>query len=487
MATEQHQAQNNAAEPADGLDDVNLSVGQVLYAVYALFYNKKFGLFLILATGILCLLGILLPQAPASTRANPEAWSAFLEKVTVVYGGWTNVLATIGLFNMFTSPLFLVVMALLSLSILGCTVHRLPLLYRNAYRPRTRAKPTFFTRARFNSEIVTAVPLADARAAVTQAARKRRMRVIPDSDLPDEYLYVDKYHWAPFGTAISHLAFILIIIGFVVSSFAGFRNEAFNLTVGVPEEVGYGTGLVAEVTSFQDSYYADGRPKDYVSHVVLYQDGAQVAEQDVRVNSPLSYGGVMFHQASFGISAVLVMEDQTGKKLIDAGIPLTYQTDDGAYTYGVVELPEQQLEVFAIAAASGVTGTDIAPGQVKIEIYPSGSRQPLASQLIDAGTPTAVGDYTFTFVREAQYAGLIVKKDPGTVIVWIASALLIIGSIMTMGLRHLRFWVRIYPDEGMTHVAVASHDKRDLGLTRKFNDFTDAIAAQLDTEGVSHA
>ncbi|MDO5049835.1 MAG: cytochrome c biogenesis protein ResB [Actinomycetaceae bacterium] len=487
MATEQEQDFDSASGPTDGLNDVNITAGQVLYSVYALFYNKKFGLFLILATGILSLLGILLPQAPSGTRDNPEAWSAFLEKVSTAYGGWTKPLAALGMFNMFTSTLFLIVMALLSLSILGCTVHRIPLLYRNAYRPRTHAKATFFTRARFNATVTTAASPADARDAVTEVAKKRHMRVIPDPEQPGEYLYVDKFHWAPFGTVISHLAFILIIIGFLISSFAGFRNEAFNLTVGVPEEVGFDTGLVAEATSFQDSYYEDGQPKDYVSHVVLYKEGQQVAEQDVRVNTPLSYEGVVFHQASFGISAVLTMEDQDGTTLIDKGVPLNYQTRDGFYTYGVVELPEDELEVFVISAASGVTGTDIAPGQIKIEIYPSGSSDPIDRQIIDAGQPTNVGGYTFTFAREAQYAGLIVKSDPGVNLVWIASTLLIIGSIMTMGLRHMRFWVRIYEDEGETHVAVASHDKRDLGLTRKFNDFTDAIAAQLDAERIPHA
>ena len=46
-------------------------------------------------------------------------------------------------------------------------------------------------------------------------------------------------------------------------------------------------------------------PKDYVTDLVLSVDGREVARQDVRVNDPLRYDGVMFHQAHFGIAAVM--------------------------------------------------------------------------------------------------------------------------------------------------------------------------------------
>ena len=47
----------------DGLDEaLDLSPGRFLHAIYALFYNKAFGLVLILLTGLLSLIGVLLPQ-----------------------------------------------------------------------------------------------------------------------------------------------------------------------------------------------------------------------------------------------------------------------------------------------------------------------------------------------------------------------------------------------------------------------------------------
>ena len=54
----------------DGLDEaLDLSPGRFLNAIYALFHNKAFGLILILLTGLLSLIGALLPQKP-TTRSE---------------------------------------------------------------------------------------------------------------------------------------------------------------------------------------------------------------------------------------------------------------------------------------------------------------------------------------------------------------------------------------------------------------------------------
>ena len=78
-------------EPVDGLDgSVHFSPAQLWKTVYAFFYNKRFGLILILLTGLLALFGVLFPQAPAGVRADPESFQAWLATVRGTYGGWTT-------------------------------------------------------------------------------------------------------------------------------------------------------------------------------------------------------------------------------------------------------------------------------------------------------------------------------------------------------------------------------------------------------------
>lgn len=270
--------------------------------------------------------------------------------------------------------------------------------------------------------------------------------------------------------------------GFVVSSFTGFRDQQFTLTVGYPKDVGHGTTLVAEAKGFQDTYYDDGSPKDYVSDLVLYDGDRQVAGRQVRINSPLSYDGVMFHQAYFGVAAVLRITDSSGAEVFHDGVALERTTKDKKLIYGRTTLPDGNTLV-VVGSASGQTATGIEPGQVGIEIYEGDTSNPVDRTTLDTGTPTPLGDYTFTFEREQQFTGMIVKKDPGTGLVWFGFLLLFVGTCMTMLARHRRLWVRVTETDDGALVQMASPDRQDSGFTRFFTDMTVRVSKEMSDAG----
>ncbi|WP_308807122.1 MULTISPECIES: cytochrome c biogenesis protein ResB [unclassified Actinomyces] len=463
----------------DGLDDqAALPLGQVLRQVYAFFYNKTVGLVLILLAGLLGLLGAIFPQMPDSARGDAQATEQWLEQVRPVFGGWTGILRTLGAFNMFTSVPFLVVMGLLAASILACTVHRLPVIWRAYRHPRTRVTARFFDRARLRSHFTAPLSAADAFAIVCKDARRRRMRVIVDERGPGLNAYLDRNYWAPFGTVFAHLAFVVVMAGFVVSSLTGFRDQQFTLTVGYPKDVGHGTALTAQANSFQDTYYEDGSPKDYVADLTLLDAGQQVASQQVRVNTPLSYHGVMFHQSYFGVSAVMRVADASGTEILHDGVALEWTTSDKIFNYGHTTLPDGPV-LYVVEAASGQVGTGIEPGQVRVELYDGDATTPSAQAILDQGAPTAVGDYTLTFEREQQFTGMIVRRDPGAPIVWVGFGLLAIGVCMTMFFRHRRIWVRVTEADDGALVQLASPDRRDYGFSAFFTDMSVSLSGQM--------
>ena len=107
--------------------------------IYRVLRSKLLGVLVILAMAVLSLLGTLIVQAPSGLDTLARA--DWLESVRPRYGGWTSVLEFLGLFGLWTSPLFLAVTALLAMSIIACTVHRLPQLWERATRPG-RMSPT---------------------------------------------------------------------------------------------------------------------------------------------------------------------------------------------------------------------------------------------------------------------------------------------------------------------------------------------------------
>lgn len=441
--------------------------------IYAFFHNKRTGLVLILAMVVLTLLGVLFAQAPAGVRDNPEAYASWLESVRPRYRGWTDVLSALGIFRMFSSIPFLVVTSLLALSILACSAHRAPLLWRAATQPRTHVTNAFFDHGRLHRTVTLPAPPEESMERVRSMLG--RFRVIEDPNGPGLNLYADQNRFAPFGTVVAHVAFVVILVGVLITSNFGFEEPSFTVSVGSTAEVGHDTGLALEVTAFRDEYHPDGTPKDYASDVVLFEDGRQVAAQTIRVNQPLGWGGVTFNQAFFGIAATVAITDADGGVLHDTGVPLRWTTDDGLYTYGVVTLEDPGLEVFVITPSSGQAERTIGAGEARIEVYPLGEMQPLASQVITQGTPTVIGDLTYTFERESQYTGLIVSRDPGAAWVWAGSILLMLGTCASMFFRHRRLWVRVLPAGTGSEVRLASPDRPDPTFRSRFESMVGAL------------
>ena len=463
-----------AVPPRHGGHD--LGVLDLLRRLYQLFHNKRFGLLLILAMAVLTLVGVLFPQAPGGVLDDPAVRDAWLDTLRPRYRGWTDILATLGVFAVFGSIGFKAVTILLALSIIACTTHRLPQLRAQAMRPHVHVRDRFFDHARVNATGVVGLDRAEASAQLKTELHKLRFRTLADAD--GTPLYADRNRFAPFGTVVAHVAFVVILAGVFVTTTFGFRADDLSVPVGSRIEVGRGTGLAVEARSFTDSYNPDGSPSDYVSDVVLYAGGRPVAEQLVRVNAPLRWDGWSLNQASFGIAADLRVTDAAGAVLFDQALPLQYQLE-GRYAYGKAEVPGTGLLVYLITPASGQVVPDIPAGKAQVEVYRGGTDTPVFTTVMTPGEPVQGVDLTWTFERERQYTGLMLSRDPGAPIVWTGCALLAIGTCWTMFLRHQRLWIRLEPIADGTRVTLASPDRLDSVFARRVHSF---VAGLADTD-----
>ncbi len=464
----------DARDPHDPHDTGDIGVRELLHRVYALFYNKRFGLFLILAMTVLTLLGVLFPQAPDGIAENPDFMATWLDDLRTRYGGWTDALALLGVFTMFGSIPFKVVTIALGLSIIACTAHRTPNLYAQAMKPHVQVRPTFFDHARTRADAVIDADVTGAAAIVKAALLARRFRVITDADGVPRY--ADKNRFAPGGTLIAHTAFVVILIGVFVTSTFGFRVDDLTVPVGRRVEVGRGTDLAVEAIGFSDSYNPDGSPSDYISELVLFSGGQPVAQQVVRVNAPLRWEGWSLHQAFFGIAADMSIRDASGQSVFDGSIALQYQTGDKRYAYGKAELADGTL-IYVLTPASGQVLPELPAGKARLEMYPPDSDTPSFTTVLAPGQPASGGGFELTFERERQFTGLMLSRDPGAMWVWIGSALLAIGTCWTMFLRHHRIWVRLESTDAGTQVTLASPDRHDVTFERSIR----TLAASLPT------
>ncbi|MDR1766940.1 MAG: cytochrome c biogenesis protein ResB [Propionibacteriaceae bacterium] len=473
-------AQDTAPVQQDSEEEGSeLSLGDLLHNLYAITYSKTVGLAIILVVAGLVLIGVLIGQASDSDYATADAKAAFLTQATAKYGGWASVLDFLGFFRIFSSPIFLVAIAALCVSIIGCTTHRIPQLWRRFRSPRVDVGDRLFAAARYRGEFESTLPDGQTAELLADKLKQGHYRVIRGKTAT---LYADKYAWGGFGTVVAHLSFLVILAAFVVTALTGFETTLNLPAGGDAVAVGHGTNLAVQATSFNSKFSDDGRPLDYVSHLVLTDNGQKVAEQDVRVNEPLAYGGLRFHQASYGLAADISASDTSGNKLLDTTVPMQWQTSDGTMSVGEFELAERGITVDVYLAASGVSDSTLEAGQAMFQIIRDGQAEDM--QVADQGTPITIGDLSLTFVRERQFTGITVRKDPGAWLMWIGSILLVVGMGATFMFRQRRVWIRVKDRKAQ----FASVDKEDSGFRRNFEELVDQAKSWTgDREAVKAA
>jgi cytochrome c biogenesis protein len=54
-----------------------------------------------------------------------------------------------------------------------------------------------------------------------------------------------------------------------------------------------------------------------------------------------------------------------------------------------------------------------------------------------------VGNLEYTFGGQREFAGITVRRDPGTTFIWAGTALLLIGLALTFYIPRRRLWGRI--------------------------------------------
>lgn len=425
-------------------DRTDVGAAEVFRWIYRFFYSKTVGLILILLLAFYAVIGSVIVQASPGTFSNPAAKEAFMAQVGTNYGPFAGILSALGFFHAFTSVGFYVVVAMLALSVAACTIHRIPELIKRQNSPRVHVSNRFFDKARYRGEIVAVAPSNDAMTAVRRVLEENRFRVLDDPRDPSGSAYGDRFAWSGIGTVLAHLSFIIILAAFVVSATWGIEDLK-TIPVGGSVAVGHGTDWTLTADSFQDTYTDEGRPADYVSELELSGPEGVLKEQEVRVNAPLTYKGWRFHQQTFGVAAEFIIAGPEGDVLFDGAIPLQWTSNDGLNAVGRIELPQEDLEVIVATAASGQTASRIPVGAAAVEVYGLTSGDPVDMGEVSQGDTEDIAGLGVTFERETKYTGVLVRHDPGTIWMWIGSALLIVGMCITFIFQYRRIWARVFP------------------------------------------
>ena len=287
-------AEARAASPAlkpGGLDPLRW--------LWGLFTNVKFALLLVGFAAGAGLLGVVFPQMPGPMRQNAAAKQAWLELQRRDFGAFTTPLERLGLFDVFHTAWFNGLWAVIIAAVTVCTVSRFRPTWRGVHRPAKQVADAYFERAHHRADFSH----PGGAEAVERLLRERRYHVERAKAGGDGtvYLFADRFAWSHYGTFLSHLALLMLLVGALLTQLAGFDR----------------TFVLAETTSAAPVFDTPGpgqifvrlldavRGRDERGNVIDFHSKLEVRRGDqlvtctATVNNPCRAFGYKIHQAAF--------------------------------------------------------------------------------------------------------------------------------------------------------------------------------------------
>ncbi len=455
-------------------------------AIYGLLTSVRFAVVQIVAIALAGVVGIVVPQLPGVAFRSAADYAERMEilrgRVEPSLGhGLTDLFAALGFFRVFSAWWFTALLALLAVSIVVCTLDRTPRLWRSAREVRVVQPDAFYDPALPDRAVIAGgLAAEDVRAAL----RRARFRVRETEGAGGvRYLYGDRNQNAQLFTLISHAGLVGFILAAAITSRTGFETGLL-LPEGQALPVGsIGTaGLVSvKNLAFSAPRDATGRFTDFTTDLAVYQDGKEIARKAIRVNDPLEAAGYTFHQNFFGPAADLTVRDGAGRLLWAGPVPL--DEVNAGRPYGRFTIPgrDEGIELL-LDAAQGKAPLLVLLGFRPGGTAPDGSPQ-VETTFVGGAEPGRTyaapsGDLSVTFQQVTAYSGIVVKRDPGAPIVWIAFLLLITGLSLTFYFPRRRVWALLAPSGELRLVARAD---RYVDLRREFGRLLEDLVARRHT------
>ena len=272
--------------------------GDPARALWRLLTNVKFAVALVTAAVLAGLLGVVLPQLPAEMRGNAAGRAAWLELRREDFGALTPLLDGLDLYEVFHSAWFAGLWFAIAAAVTVCTISRFPPVWRSVHRPRTRVGERYFETARHRASFTHAGG-AEALEALLRRRRYRVTRAHAGEGVVE--LFAERHAWSQYATFVSHLALLLLLLGGLLTSLAGFQRT-LALAEGRPaaplfREPGPGQIFVGMADAHR-GVDADGNVVDFRSELTLRR-GDETVRCTTTVNDPCRAFGHRFHQAAF--------------------------------------------------------------------------------------------------------------------------------------------------------------------------------------------
>lgn len=486
----------------------------VIDQLMAFFASLKLTIVLFLLLAGTSIFGTFIPQN-ADPRAYLQAFGEFLFRLFSVFG----------IFDIYHSWWFQLLIILLTLNITVCSIDRLSSIWKLVFKVKKR-----FIRGRFNNapseEFTIDMPFADFRQETETLVGSRYRHVETIKEEKEATLFGERWRWSRLGVYIVHLSVVLLLLGSLVGSifgFDGFVQIPEGETVDSIHLRGRSEALPLpfqiRCDDFNVRFYENGAPDEFRSDLVIIENGQETLKKSIIVNDPLRYKGINIFQSSYGelrnnpmmggpkapeneeapvtdfTEALLqVMVNETGMAYqvpVKLGEPVDLPEKLGQFTYtGLIPHAKFGGQDIGEALAGILTKTGGEPEEILLSIrFASFDKMRQGKLFITVLEPNAetlaekdIHSHSHAEKgrgEKAYWTGLEVTRDPGVPLVYLGFCLMIAGCFVAFFMPHEQVMITISKRGQKSAVVVAGTAYRNrIAMQQKVK----RLAIQLGAE-----
>lgn len=455
---------------------------------------------LLLSIAATSIIGTVIPQ-----NENPAAYFR-------AYGEFFYKLFNVlGIFDMYHSWWFQLLIILLTSNIVVCSIDRLSATWKIVFVKNPPFNISRFRKISQKESFNDNHKLEDLNKIYEPFIAKRFGYTSVEQTDKGFCIFAEKWRWTRLGVYTVHLSVIILLIGSLIGSIAGL--EGF---VNIPEGEKVGsirirsTGKIHELgfeiscEDFNISFYANGAPKEYRSSLTIIEQGKPVYKKDIIVNDPMRYKGVNIFQSSYGqMPSGAPKKKKVQKRDPLENIILNFTSKESEAEYQIeavigkpVDIPEGLGKFVIVEYKKSAQFGDQEIGEAYVGILTPKKGNPV-EVLLPLNFPNfdrmRRGTFIISVAEQEEeifspgkspdiwyYTGLQVTKDPGVWVVYTGFIVMIIGCFITFFMSHQRLCVEVMKSEGISRVVVTgTANKNKIGMQNKIKK----IAQHLEELG----
>ena len=339
---------------------------------------------------------------------------------------------TLGFTHLYGSVAYRVLVLILVVNLLSCTLYRLSGILSSSRRLPENKTINQIVAMSVHRCLPLSAPLKDVRQNLEKELSYGHYRYQIEQEGESFAGRAQKNRFGVWGSFVVHISFLVLVLGVVIGH-AGFKG--FHMTY---EGASFALGDIQldqgqlksdwdiRINSAREKFDEHGLRDNWYTDISILQNGQELKQEVLSVNHPVAYQGITFYQASFG-DGVSLFATLQGRK-----IPFALQEQGQTW----FQVPGTSL--YLLADSIGIENGRIV---MTYQVLARDSSKPVQTGVIRQGEQVDIqGLYNIALVGPVNFTGLVIKKDPGVPVIWLGSALLMLGLILSFYFKPQQVW-----------------------------------------------